>query len=161
MQASGSPWKDVLARLWTRLRLGPLPAGGRDGRWNVTVDGRTVTFRPSPDERGLVVAVEAARFDDASDTREIAAILRRDLGFLHAESGGLRLQPAERGSVLVVEDLIPLDASDAEFDLVVGRLVERAALHAGGIRRTAPSTQPGARRAEPAREEMNDIIFRP
>lgn len=161
MQSSGtSTWKDVLTRLWTRLKLGPLPAGGRDGRWDLSVDGRTVTLRVTPDERGIVAAVEALRLDEASGAQEIPTLLRRDLGFLHSEGGGLRLVRDDRGGVVLIEDVIPVEVPDAELDRIMNRMVERAAAHAAATRRTmAPPAAP--RRAERSRDDAADIIFRP
>ena len=161
MQSSGaSAWKDVLIRLWTRLKLGPLPAGGRDGRWDLTVDGRTVTLRVAPDERGLVASAEAFRLDAASASRDIAAILRRDLGFLHSDGGGLRLVEDDRGAALRIEDVIPVETPDAEVDRIMSRMIERAAVHAAATRRSVVvPTAP--RSTERTRDDAADIIFRP
>jgi hypothetical protein len=161
VQSSGdSAWKDVLTRLWTRLKLGPLPAGGRDDRWDLTVDGRTLTLRVAPDERGLVASVEAFRLDEASASRDISVILRRDLGFLHTDGGGLRLFQDDRGAALLVEDLIPVETPDAEVDRIMTRMIERAAVHAAATKRSA-AVPTAPRRAERARDDAADIIFRP
>ena len=159
-KASASPWKNALERLWVRLKLGTLPEGGRDDRWTITVDGRTVTFCATPDERALLVAVEAMRLDGDVAQAEIPAILRRDLGFLHGASGGLRLAPDGRGSVLLVEDAVPTEASDADVDRVIEGLLERAAVHASATRRAAPAARP-APRSRMSRDDDADIIFRP
>ena len=155
-----SPWKNALERLWTRLKLGPLPEGGRDDLWTISVDGRTVSFRATPDERGLVVAVEAMRLDGDGTSSDIAAILRRDLGFLHGASGGLRLAPDGRGTALLVEDAVPVDAADADVDRVIESLLERAARHASATRRPAAPVRP-VPRGGMSRDDAADIIFRP
>ncbi len=158
--ATASLWKNALGRLWTRLKLGPLPEGGRDDRWNIAIDGRTVTLRPTSDERGLIVAVEAMRFDGEEALSEIPAVLRRDLGFLHGAAGGLRLATDERGAALLAEDTVPADAGDADVDRVIENLLERAAFHAAAARRTVAVPRP-APRGGFSRDDVADIIFRP